>query len=152
MVKGRNTNTRSCSSILVFVRSFPPLFPSKTTIDGGERVDYDALTFSYVEPTRSNAFPPELDFDTTVFTTKSDEIILAALSLVKKLKQLHYYTDAATFTFVPPHSSCDSIRLLKLVDSYRLKCEICQEAIVGEKEARAHAQGTSHQSFGEYDG
>lgn len=144
--KGRTTSTKSCSFILVFVSLLFSLCAAFEVIDWGE-IDYDALTFSYVEPSRTNAFPPELDFDTTVFSTNSDEIILAALQLVKKLKRLHYYTDAATFTFVPAPPLTHS-----LIPFHRLKCEICQEALVGEKEARAHAQRTSHQSFGEYDG
>ncbi|GAA5868738.1 hypothetical protein JCM1840_004376 [Sporobolomyces johnsonii] len=95
-------------------------------------IHYDALTLSFAPPEPSSTFPPpNLDFDTTVFA-KSDEhlILTAALELVTELRASHAYTDTATFT---------------------LKCEICKEAIIGEKEARSHAEKTGHTSFGEYD-
>lgn len=66
------------------------------------RPDYDALTFSFIPPTppTSSIFPPEnLEFDTTVFPSfGSDELLIAALKLVTKLRAEHKYTDAATFT------------------------------------------------------
>ena len=58
-------------------------------------------------------------------------MLCAAQELVAQLRKEHQYTDAATFT---------------------LKCEVCGKAIVGEKEARAHAEETKHSRFGEYDG
>lgn len=41
---------------------------------------------------------------------------------------------------------------LELSSFFRLKCEVCGEGLVGEKEARDHASDTSHTRFGEYDG
>ncbi|GAA5826085.1 hypothetical protein JCM5353_004208 [Sporobolomyces roseus] len=94
-------------------------------------IHYDALTYSFAPPT-STTFPPDLGFDTTIFPLPAEPPTLsAATRLVEQLRKSHSYTDTATFT---------------------LKCEICKEAIVGEKEARQHAQSTGHQSFGEYDG
>ncbi|GAA5948423.1 hypothetical protein JCM21900_002705 [Sporobolomyces salmonicolor] len=96
-------------------------------------IHYDALTRSFAPPEPASTFPPpNLEFDTTVFA-KSDEhlvILTAALELVAKLRASHAYTDTATFT---------------------LKCEICKEALIGEKEARRHAEKTGHTRFGEYD-
>lgn len=34
----------------------------------------------------------------------------------------------------------------------RLKCDVCGKAIIGEKEAKSHAEETGHARFGEYDG
>ncbi|GAA6016904.1 hypothetical protein JCM11491_006908 [Sporobolomyces phaffii] len=94
-------------------------------------IHYDALTFSFAPPPAA-AFPPDLSFDTTIFPLPVDSSTLsAAKNLVESLRKSHAYTDTATFT---------------------LRCEVCREAIVGEKEARQHATKTGHQKFGEYDG
>ncbi|KAI5474386.1 ubiquitin thioesterase OTU1 [Pseudohyphozyma bogoriensis] len=95
-------------------------------------IHYDSVTFSWSPPSPDTAFPPaNIEFDTTVFPSDDDAFLVAALELVAKLRAKHAYTDAATFT---------------------LKCEDCSTALVGEKEARAHARETGHTSFGEYDG
>ncbi|SCZ96598.1 BZ3500_MvSof-1268-A1-R1_Chr4-4g07464 [Microbotryum saponariae] len=99
--------------------------------------DYDAVTFSYAEPSSADVYPfPNLDFDTRLFSRTSgydqaSVMLIAAQELVTTLRKTHQFTDAATFT---------------------LKCEQCGKAIVGEKEARAHASETGHVKFGEYDG
>lgn len=65
-------------------------------------IHYDALTFSYLEPSRSAVFPPEhIEFDATSFESDQVEIMsIAAAELVNKLKSMHYYTSTATFTCV----------------------------------------------------
>ncbi|GAA5905068.1 ubiquitin-specific protease OTU1 [Sporobolomyces salmoneus] len=93
-------------------------------------IHYDALTFSFAPPS-SAPFPPDLSFDTTIFPLPVEPTTLsAATQLVGVLRKNHSYTDTATFS---------------------LRCEVCREAIVGEKEARQHASQTGHQRFGEYD-
>ncbi|KNZ47078.1 hypothetical protein VP01_66g10 [Puccinia sorghi] len=95
--------------------------------------DYDAITLSPIPPeelsNQSTSFPPELDFDTTIFASDEDGFLHAALQLVSQLRQMHYYTDTASFS---------------------LRCEICKTALVGEKDARSHAESTGHTQFGEY--
>ncbi|KAK4053047.1 ubiquitin-specific protease otu1 [Microbotryomycetes sp. JL201] len=94
-------------------------------------IHYDALTFSFVGP---DIAAESLEFDVLKFESGSEQaraVTQAALELVSRLRKEHAYTDAATFT---------------------LKCEQCGAAIVGEKDARAHAMQTGHTSFGEYDG
>ncbi|GAA5993554.1 hypothetical protein JCM5350_002802 [Sporobolomyces pararoseus] len=94
-------------------------------------IHYDALTFSFAPPS-ATPFSPDLSFDTTIFPLPLDPNTLsAAQRLVESLRKSHSYTDTATFT---------------------LRCEVCREAIVGEKEARQHATQTGHQRFGEYGG
>jgi ubiquitin thioesterase OTU1 len=44
--------------------------------------------------------------------------LAATLELARKLKDLHYYTDTATFA---------------------LRCEVCAKGLVGEKEAKERA-------------
>ncbi|GAA5885329.1 hypothetical protein JCM6882_009572 [Rhodosporidiobolus microsporus] len=96
-------------------------------------IHYDALTFSFAPPEPSTSFPPpNLDFDTTVFSISTqDHLLSAAEKLVAQLRAQHAYTDTATFT---------------------LSCGICKEALKGEKEAREHAKKTGHTAFTEYDG
>ncbi|SCV69019.1 BQ2448_2039 [Microbotryum intermedium] len=100
-------------------------------------IHYDAVTFSYSEPSPADVYPfPNLDFDTRLFSRTSEYdqasvMLIAAQELVTALRKTHQFTDAATFT---------------------LKCEQCGKAIVGEKEAKAHASETGHVKFGEYDG
>ncbi|GAA5957687.1 hypothetical protein JCM3765_001481 [Sporobolomyces pararoseus] len=94
-------------------------------------IHYDALTFSFAPPS-ATSFPPDLSSDTTIFPLPVESSTLSgAQRLVETLRKAHNYTDTATFA---------------------LRCEICREAIVGEKEARQHASQTGHQRFGEYDG
>lgn len=65
--------------------------------------DYDALTFSWTQPTPSTTFPPpNLEFDTTIFPASSDMMLGAGLKIAAKLRATHSYTDAATFTCVRP--------------------------------------------------
>ncbi|EFP83420.2 uncharacterized protein PGTG_08606 [Puccinia graminis f. sp. tritici CRL 75-36-700-3] len=96
-------------------------------------IHYDAITLSPIPPeelsNQSTCFPPELDFDTTIFPSDEDSFLHAALQLVSQLRQMHYYTDTASFS---------------------LRCEICKVALVGEKDARSHAESTGHTQFGEY--
>lgn len=96
-------------------------------------IHYDALTLAFAQPPkRTNPFPPDLSFDSTLFPLPLDPATLAAAQqLVEQLRESHSYTDTATFT---------------------LRCEVCREAIQGEKEARQHASTTGHQRFGEYEG
>lgn len=65
--------------------------------------DYDALTLA------PSADSTDLAFDTTIFDTKDDTILYAALQLVSQLRDQHYYTDTASFT---------------------LRCTICNTALV----------------------
>jgi len=96
-------------------------------------IHYDAISLSPIPPeelsNQSTSFPPELDFDTTIFASDEDSFLHAALQLVSQLRQMHYYTDTASFS---------------------LRCEICKTALVGEKDARSHAESTGHTQFGEY--
>ncbi|WAR54871.1 hypothetical protein PtB15_4B489 [Puccinia triticina] len=96
-------------------------------------IHYNAITLSPIPreelSNQLTCFPPELDFDTTIFPTDEDSFLHAALQLVSQLRQMHYYTDTALFT---------------------LRCEICKTALVGEKDARSHAESTGHTKFGEY--
>lgn len=83
-----------------------------------------------------------------MFPTSSDDMLATALKLVAKLRATHSYTDAATFTLVLPYFSYRPVS-----DALgRLKCDVCGKAIVGEKEAKSHAEETGHARFGEYDG
>lgn len=99
-------------------------------------IHYDAITLSPIPPeelsnqSMSDSFPPDLDFDTTIFSSEDESFLQAALQLVSQLRQLHYYTDTATFS---------------------LRCETCSTALVGEKDARAHAEATGHTQFGEFE-
>ncbi|GAA6061841.1 hypothetical protein JCM10212_000758 [Sporobolomyces blumeae] len=94
-------------------------------------IHYDALSFSFAPPSRSR-FPPDLSFDTTIFPLPlNPDLVSATQRLVDSLRSKHAFTDTANFT---------------------LKCQVCSEAIVGEKEARDHARATGHTAFGEYDG
>jgi hypothetical protein len=94
-----------CSSTAVYV-SFPVLIFGRVFILTllTPHADYDALTFSYAPPEPSTAFPPpNLDFDTTIFSIASqDHLLDTAKKLVSKLRAEHAYTDTATFTFVFP--------------------------------------------------
>ncbi|PLW49342.1 hypothetical protein PCASD_02700 [Puccinia coronata f. sp. avenae] len=96
-------------------------------------IHYDAITLSPIPPeelsNQSTSFPPELDFDTTIFASDEDSFLHAALQLVSQLRQMHYYTDTASFS---------------------LRCETCKTALVGEKDARSHAESTGHTQFAEY--
>ncbi|GAA5941091.1 ubiquitin-specific protease OTU1 [Sporobolomyces koalae] len=95
-------------------------------------IHYDAVTYSYTPPSATISFPPNLEFDTTLFPLPaSSDLISGAQTLVDHLRANHSYTDTATFT---------------------LQCQVCRTAIVGETDARKHAEQTGHQSFQEYNG
>ncbi|GAA5871717.1 hypothetical protein JCM3774_003028 [Rhodotorula dairenensis] len=95
-------------------------------------IHYDALTLSFTPPEPCATFPPpNLDFDTTVFSRSQESILSAAQRLVSHLRKEHAYTDTATFA---------------------LQCGVCRQALRGEKEARAHAEQTGHTAFTEYEG
>lgn len=87
-------------------------------------IHYDALALT------PDVSAPK-DFDTTVFsvTEETGFILQAATQLAARLKARHYYTDTANFS---------------------LKCLECGTGLIGEKEARAHAEQTAHVRFGEY--
>jgi hypothetical protein len=89
-------------------------------------IDYDAITLSPIPPeelsNQSTCFPPELDFDTTIFPSDEDSFLHAALQLVSQLRQMHYYTDTASFS---------------------LRCEICKVALVGCLSHLPHSKNSS---------
>lgn len=132
------------------------------------RVDYDALTLSFTPPEPCATFPPpNLDFDTTVFSRSQENILSAAQRLVSDLRREHAYTDTATFAYVVPCLPLGSLcRIPSIVSpaaqsdlrpnarsAYTsLQCGVCRQALRGEKEARAHAEQTGHTAFTEYDG
>ncbi|KAG0147344.1 hypothetical protein CROQUDRAFT_670614 [Cronartium quercuum f. sp. fusiforme G11] len=92
-------------------------------------IHYDAVTLSPIPPQPSSSFPPEIGFDTTIFSCEDDHLLSSASQLVRQLRDQHYYTDTASFT---------------------LRCTICSKALVGETDARKHAEQTGHTQFGEY--
>ena len=93
-------------------------------------IHYDAVTFTPLEPSASDCYPYNLDYDQTQFSRTNEAFALAGtLDLARKLKAKHYYTDTAGFA---------------------LRCEVCKTALKGEKEAQAHAKQTGHASFGEF--
>lgn len=89
-------------------------------------IHYDAVCLSTTE---YDTGKPE--DDQTIFEgdMKGFEVLEALNELGKKLKNRHYYTDTNKFT---------------------LKCNICGQSLVGEKEATKHAVKTGHTDFGEY--
>ncbi|PLW30531.1 hypothetical protein PCASD_22071 [Puccinia coronata f. sp. avenae] len=60
------------------------------------------MTLSPIPPeellNQSTSFLPELDFDTTIFALDEGSFLHAALQLVSQLRQMHYYTDTASFS------------------------------------------------------
>ncbi|KAF9361464.1 hypothetical protein BGX34_007125 [Mortierella sp. NVP85] len=102
-----------------------------------DRFDYDALAL-----TPGLDIPAECD-QTQFDATSSEAIIAAGVQLAARLKksvgfstngiemgdQAHKYTDIATFT---------------------IRCSLCKAGFKGEKDARQHAQETTHTSFEEY--
>jgi ubiquitin thioesterase OTU1 len=87
-------------------------------------IHYDAVALSPLMEDETD------EFDQTVFN--DDEVgALVMDSLVElgaKLKQMHYYTDTASF---------------------QLKCNTCGTTLKGEKGATKHAELTGHTNFGE---
>ncbi|EGG09943.1 uncharacterized protein MELLADRAFT_74313 [Melampsora larici-populina 98AG31] len=86
-------------------------------------IHYDALTLT---PDLSTT---DTSFDTTIFSTSQDDLLSSSLQLVKLLREQHYFTDTASFS---------------------LRCMVCKTALVGEADARKHAEQTGHTQFGEY--
>ncbi|KAH9818970.1 hypothetical protein DFH28DRAFT_1080312 [Melampsora americana] len=86
-------------------------------------IHYDTLTLT---PDLSTT---DTSFDTTIFSTSEDNILISSSQLVKLLHQQHYFTDTASFS---------------------LRCMVCKTALVGEADARKHAEQTGHTQFGEY--
>ncbi|KAI5793875.1 hypothetical protein DFH27DRAFT_567620 [Peziza echinospora] len=91
-------------------------------------IHYDALALS---PLTAYSFSsPSPESDIRIFDMDKDQDVLqGARELVSKLKERNYFTDTNKFT---------------------IKCEQCNAAFVGEKEAVKHAKQTGHSAFGEY--
>lgn len=67
--------------------------------------------------------------DVTVFTADDDTVLMEVLEIAELVKAEHRYTDLAKFT---------------------LQCDQCGLALVGQREAQAHAIRSGHQRFSEY--
>lgn len=67
--------------------------------------------------------------DQTIFGISDDDILVQVMQVAELAKMQHRYTDLAKFT---------------------LRCEVCKEALTGEREAERHATDTGHTSFIEY--
>lgn len=85
-------------------------------------IHYDALALA-TSPTA-----PESD-DITIFSPHDDNALMQAIQVADLAKLEHRYTDLARFT---------------------LRCEQCNEALVGEQQAEKHATLTGHPNFVEY--
>jgi len=88
---------------------------------------YDGLHYDAVALAASLDAPE--DFDRTVLPLLGDEVDAAFAALVKSQHDARQFTNTATFS---------------------LRCLVCREGLVGQKEAAAHALKTGHASFGEY--
>jgi len=86
---------------------------------------YDALALN---PLEGDDAPPE-EFDLTLFNPADLYMEKVCEELVGKMQMQKQFTDIANFT---------------------LRCLVCQQGLVGQKEAREHAQATGHQNFSEY--
>lgn len=71
----------------------------------------------------------DTDVDVVLFDASDVTIIPYVQQLASLLKNMHYYTDTASFS---------------------IRCTICGTGLVGEKDATAHALATGHTQFGEY--
>ena len=85
-------------------------------------IHYDALALS-----AGPSFPP--DCDITRFDPNDSLAEIEAKHLAGEARKRHMYTDLARFT---------------------LKCSVCKEALVGERDARRHAKDTGHTDFVEF--
>jgi ubiquitin thioesterase OTU1 len=86
-------------------------------------IHYDSVAMS--------DFPQNPELDITSFTLDefySDNILSAAMLLVKRLRERRYYVDTASFTIV---------------------CEECGKGLKGQKDAVKHLQETGHSQFQE---
>eukprot|EP00756_Hemistasia_phaeocysticola_P063404 Hpha_TRINITY_DN6871_c0_g1::TRINITY_DN6871_c0_g1_i1::g.46043::m.46043/K13719/OTU1, YOD1; ubiquitin thioesterase OTU1 len=92
---------------------------------------YDGLHYDSLVLTPGEDLPE--DFDITRFSLAEEaalaQVQSAAQEVTNKANKKRQFTDTAKFT---------------------LRCVICQEGLIGEKEAVAHAKKTGHQSFAEY--
>jgi ubiquitin thioesterase OTU1 len=85
---------------------------------------YDAMALTY------EGAPPDMDI--TIVPSAGPEADAAdakARKVVAEAHQARQFTDTANFS---------------------LRCLVCQQGLVGEKEALEHAKSTGHQNFGEY--
>lgn len=90
-------------------------------------IHYDNIALSPSDaPFDKSYAPPE--FDTKVFDSFDDEILTKAKELCRGLQGQGYFTDTAGFS---------------------LRCNICNEALIGEKAAVQHASDTGHADFGQ---
>ncbi|WBW71796.1 ubiquitin-specific cysteine protease, OTU family, Otu1 [Schizosaccharomyces osmophilus] len=71
----------------------------------------------------------DTDADIVLFDASDDTTLPYIQQLSSYLKNMHYYTDTASFT---------------------IRCNTCGAGLVGEKDASAHAMTTGHVQFGEY--
>ncbi|EPY53342.1 ubiquitin-specific protease [Schizosaccharomyces cryophilus OY26] len=71
----------------------------------------------------------DTDADIILFDATDDTTLPYIQQLASLLRNMHYYTDTASFT---------------------IRCNICGAGLVGEKDASAHAMATGHVQFGEY--
>lgn len=96
--------------------------------DFGQRVFllYSGIHYDALALTSSSG---DADYDQTVFSSKDDQVLIQALQVAQQARREHRYTNLARFT---------------------LRCEQCAEALVGERQAEAHATSTGHTSFVEY--
>mmetsp|Transcript_36625 Transcript_36625/g.74662 ORF Transcript_36625/g.74662 Transcript_36625/m.74662 type:complete len:328 (-) Transcript_36625:1839-2822(-) len=85
-------------------------------------IHYDALAF---------CFDPSLpeDMDVTQFSPRDDNVMNRARALCAEQHRAKAFTDTSNFT---------------------LRCLVCQEGLVGQKEAAEHAKKTGHSNFSEY--
>lgn len=90
-------------------------------------IHYDVIALSPSdEPYDKSYAPPE--FDTKVFDSFDEEVLLKAVELCQDLQKQHYYTDTAGFS---------------------VRCNVCGGVFQGEKGATEHAKKTGHYDFGE---
>ncbi|KAL0936709.1 ubiquitin thioesterase otu1 [Colletotrichum truncatum] len=92
-------------------------------------IHYDRVACSPSEPPFTHSdLPPELD--RTNWSTSDDEILAKTRELIRKLHEMHYFTDTVDFL---------------------LRCTIpgCDWIGNGEKEANKHAAQTGHMGFDE---
>jgi len=85
---------------------------------------YDGIHYDPLQKTLAGSdAPPQ-----TVFSTFDDVTLAQALELADEARRKRQFTD---------------------VNRFALRCMVCQEGLVGQKEARQHAKETGHTNFGE---
>jgi len=90
---------------------------------------YDALALSPLEEADMAAESQMEEFDITVFHPDDEFVAGRAQAVVTKCHQDKKFTD---------------------LNNFSLRCLVCQQGLVGEKDAREHASQTGHQNFAEY--